>query len=193
MGKYDNFNNAKRIKKAQRNLNRLTRSWFPNQAKIALAQAELDTANLFKSCQIFWALHDYSPKDNVMFSDDHRVMWFIGHVIPYDDIVACRVGENLITKSHTVTKPQGAISRAIVGHAIAGDVGAVVGAMSARSTSETTYYQKGDGFKFQIFTKDGARYYCDLPNFSGYSFSNKIHPKWLEVGAKIQCILDGTN
>lgn len=189
MGKYDNYDNAKRIKKAQRKLNRRTRCLFKSQSRIAKAQAELDTAKLFSSCQIFKSWHGYAPNKNVMFSDDNRVMWFISSVIPYDDIVACRIGENLITKSHTVTKPQGVISRAIVGHAIAGDVGAVVGAMTARSTSETTYYQQGNGFKFQIFTKDGYRHYCDLPSVR--DFSNKIHPKWLEVGDKIQSILDG--
>lgn len=191
MGKYDNYDNAKRIRKAQRKLNRRTRCWFPNQTKIAQAQAELDTAKLFESCQIFWASATYSPKDNVMFSDDNRVMWFIDYVIPYDDIIACRIGEHIITKSHTVTTPHGVIPRAIIGHALAGDLGAVVGAMTADSTSETTYYQQGNGFRFQIFTKDGSRYYCDLPNFNGLTSANKIHPKWLEVGAKIQSILDG--
>lgn len=190
MGQYDNYDNAKRIRKAQRKLNRRSRCLFKSQSRIALAQAELDTAKLFASCQIFKALHEYAPNKNVMFSDDNRVLWFIGHVIPYDDIVACRIGENLISKSHTVTKPQGAISRAIVGHAIAGDMGAIVGAVTASSTSETTYYQKkGYGFKFQIFTKDGSRYYCELPEFGAYR--NNMHPKWLEVGAKIQDILNG--
>lgn len=191
MGKYDNYNNAKRIRKAKRKLNRRTRCLFKSQVKIAEAQAELDTAKLFESCQIFKAFNGYAPNENVMFSDDNRVMWFISHVIPYDDIVECRIGENIITKSHTVTTKHGVIPRAIVGHALAGDMGAIVGAISAGSTSETTYYQKGDGFKFQIFTKDGSRHYCDLPSVR--DFSNKIHPKWLEVGAKIQSILDGTN
>ncbi|MBR5199341.1 MAG: hypothetical protein IKW20_05875 [Bacteroidales bacterium] len=119
-------------------------------------------------------------------------MWFIDQAIPYDDIVACRIGENIISKSYTVTTPHGVIPRAIAGHALAGDLGAVVGAMTAKSTSETTYYQKkGYGFKFQIFTKDGSRYYCELPDFGFYR--NKMHPKWVEVGAKIQSILDGTN
>lgn len=188
MGKYDNYDNAKRIRKARRKLKRRTRCLFKSQSRIAKARAELDTAKLFESCQIFKASHDYAPNKNVMFSDDNRVLWFIGHVIPYDDMVACRIGENLITKSHTVTTQHGVIPRAIVGHAIAGDLGAVVGAMTASSTSETTYYQQGNGFKFQIFTKDGSRYYCDLPSIR--DFSNKIHPKWLEVGAKIQSILD---
>lgn len=193
MGKYDNYNNAKRIKKARRKLNRRTRCLFKSQTRIAKAQAELDTAKLFESCQIFKAWHSYAPNENIMFSDDNRVMWFISHVIPYDDIVACRIGENLITKSHTVTTPRGVIPRAIAGHALAGDIGAVVGAMTAKSTSETTYYQQGDGFTFQIFTKDGLRHSCELPNFSGFSFSNKIHPKWVEVGDKIQRIIDGIN
>ena len=189
MGKYDNYDNAKRIRKARRKLKRRTRCLFKSPSRIAKAKAELDTAKLFSSCQIFKAWHGYAPNENVMFSDDNRVMWFIGHVIPYDDIVACRIGENLITKSHTVTTQRGVIPRAIVGHAIAGDLGAVVGAMTADSTSETTYYQQGNGFKFQIFTKDGSRYYVDLQSIR--DFSNKIHPKWLEVGAKIQSIIDG--
>ena len=192
MGKYDNYNNAKRIRKAQRKLNRRTRCLFKSQTKIAQAQAELDTAKLFESCQIFKALHSYAPNKNVMFSDDNRVMWFIDQVIPYDDIVACRIGENIITKSYTVTTPHGVIPRAIAGHALAGDIGAVVGAMTAKSTSETTHYQKkGYGFKFQIFTKDGSRYYCELPDFGAYR--NNMHPKWIAVGEKIQRILDGTN
>jgi hypothetical protein len=78
-----------------------------------------------------------------------------------------------------------------VGHAIAGDIGAIVGAMSAGSSSETTYYKKKDGFLFQVFTKDGLQHYCELP--SVWAYSNKIHPKWLEVGAKIQRIIDGKN
>lgn len=189
MGKYDNYDNAQRIRKARRKLNRRKRCLFKSQSRIAKAQTELDEAKLFSSCQIFKSWNGDAPNKNVMFSDDNRVMWFISSVIPYDDIVACRIGENLITKSHTVTTQHGVIPRAIVGHAIAGDLGAVVGAMTANSTSETTYYQKGNGFKFQIFTKDGYRHYCDLP--STHDFSNKIHPKWLEVGEKIQSIIDG--
>lgn len=191
MGKYDNFNNAQRIKKAQRKLNRRIRSWFPNQAKIEQAQSELDTAKLFESCQIFKSINGYAPNKNVMFSDDNQVMWFISSAIRYDDIKACRISEIVTNKSHTVTRQSGAISRAIVGHAIAGGIGAVVGAMSADSTSETTYYQEKRGFLFQIFTKDGLVHYIELP--SNRDFSNKLPPKWLDVKAKIQSIIDGKN
>lgn len=191
MGKYDNYSNIKNIKKAQRKLNRLTRCWFQNPSKIERAKEELATAKLFESCQIFKAFHSHTPNEHVMFSDDNKVMWFINHLIRYEDIKSYSIVERVVSKSHTVTKRDGVISRAIVGHAIAGDLGAMVGAMSAESSSETTYYQKRDGFIFQIFTKDGGQYYCELPNFG--VFSNKIHPKWVEVGTKIQRIIDSTN
>jgi hypothetical protein len=191
VGKYDNYDNAKRIRKAQRKLNRLTRSWFPNQAKIEKAREELDTAKMFSSCQIFKSFNGYAPNKNVMFSDDNQVMWFISSAIRYEDIESCKITEKVINKAHTVTKQRGAVSRAIVGGAIAGDLGAVVGAMSADSTSETTYYQEKNGFFFQVYTKDGLIHYVEIP--SNRDFSNKLPPKWLDVKAKIQSIIDGTN
>ena len=189
MGKYDNYSNIKNIKKAQRKLDRLTRKRRPNQYKIEQAQAKLDTAKLFESCQIFKAFHSYAPNKFVMFSDDNRVMWFISYVIRYDDIKSYRIVENYVSKAHTVTRSNGAISRAIVGHAIAGDIGAVVGAMSADSSSETTYYSEFEGFIFQIVTKDGMVHGCKLPD-TGF-FTRKLPPRWLELGAKIQRIIDG--
>lgn len=191
MGKYDNFNNAKRIRKARRKLKRRTRCLFKSQSRIAKAQAELDTAKLFESCQIFKSWHGAAPNKNVMFSDDNRVMMFYDRLIRYDDIQSYRIVERIVSKSHTVTRQSGAIPRAIVGHAIAGDLGAIVGAMSADSHSQTTYYNTGKGFIFQVFRKDGSG--CQIDVESIRDFSNKIHPKWLEVGAKIQRIIDGKN
>lgn len=189
MGKYDNFSNIKNIKKIQRKLDRLTRKRKPDLYKIELVREELNTAKLFESCQIFKAWHNYAPNKYVMFSDDNRVMWFISSAIRYEDIKSYSIVEKVVSGSHTVTRSNGAVSRAIVGHMIAGDIGAVVGAMSADSSSETTYYSKVDGFLFQVFTKDGLRHYCELPSIG--AFSNKIHPKWVELGTKIQRIIDG--
>lgn len=191
MGKYDNYSNIKNIQKAQKKLNRLTRKRKPDLYKIELAQAELDTAKLFESCQIFKSSNCTAPNTHIMFSDDNRVMMFVTKLIRYDDIESYQIIENVTTKSYTVTKQHGAISRAIVGGAIAGDIGAVVGAMSAESHSETTYYKDGNGFFFQIFLKDGNGYQYEVDN-NGF-LSNKIHPKWLELGTKIQRIIDGKN
>ena len=189
MGKYDNFSNSKNIKKAQRKLDRLTRKRNPDRYAIELAQEKLNKEKLFESCQIFKAWHTYAPNEYVMFSDDNRVMWFFDEVIRYEDIKSYSIAERIVSGSHTTTRSNGAVSRAIVGHMIAGDIGAVVGAMSADSSSETTYYQKANGFFFQVFTKDGVRHYCELP--SVWAYSNKIHRKWLELGTKIQRIIDG--
>lgn len=191
MGKYDNYDNADRIKQAQKKLDKLTRKRNPDLYKIELAQAELDAEKLFESCQIFKSINQRAPNWNVLFSDDNRVMMFGRELIRYDDIQSYRIVENVVSKSHTVTKQSGAIPRAIVGHAIAGDLGAVVGAMTADSHSDTTYYNKGNGYYFQVFLKNGGGYQLYAEN-DGFFF-NKIHPKWIELGTKIQRIIDGKN
>lgn len=191
MGKYDNYSNIKNIKAIQKKLDRLTRKRKPDLYKIELVQEELENAKLFESCQIFKSFSNFAPNERVMFSDDNRVIMFVGRLIPYDDIKSYQIVEKIVSGSNTVTKSKGAVSRAIVGHAIAGDIGAVVGAMSADSHSETRHYQYGKGFFFQIFTKDDMRYSYEVED-NGIIF-NRIHPKWVELGTKIQRIIDGKN
>ena len=189
MGKYDNYSNIKNIKQAQKKLDRLLRKRRTSQYKVELALEKFNTAKLFESCQIFKASSINAPNELVMFSDDNRVMWFVSRVIRYEDIKSYKIVEKVVSGSHTVTKSDGAVSRAIVGHAIAGDLGAVIGAMSADTHSETRHYQYKDGFIFQIFTKDGYIHSINVRN-NGF-FLNRIHPKWLELGVKIQRIIDG--
>lgn len=149
----------------------------------------LSQAKLFESCQIFKSFSGYAPNENIMFSDDNRVMWFVKYLIPYDEISSYSIVENVVQKAQTQTTSKGVITRAIIGGAIAGGVGAVVGAASAGSKSQTTYYNEGEGFFMQIFTKNGERYSCHIEN-SGF-IGNKVHPKWLELGTKLQSIIDG--
>lgn len=191
MDQYNNYNNAQRIRKVQRKLDRRTRCLFKIRSRIARAQAELDTAKLFESCQIFKAFHIFAPNRYVMFSDANRVMWFFDHVIRYEDIESYSIVEKFVSKSRTTGSASDTISRIIVGHAFGGGLGALLGAMSADADSETIYYQKGQNFLFQIFTKDGLRHYCEPQNI-GF-FTNKIHPKWVELGMKIQSIIDSNN
>lgn len=188
MGQYDNFNNSKNIEKAQKKLDKLTRKRNPNQFEIDLAQRELDTARLFETCQIFQSSNYTSPNERVLFSDDNRVLLFGDKLIPYADIKSYTILANNVTVAHTTTKAKGTISRALVGGALAGGMGAVVGAMSAGSKSNTTYNQTTDGFFFQIFLKNGKGFQC---RFEGDGFlSKKVHPKWLELGTKIQMIIE---
>lgn len=189
MGRYDNFYNTKNIEKAQKKLDKLLSKRKPDQYQIDLAREALAQAKLFESCQIFKSFSGYAPNENIMFSDDNRVMWFIKHLIPYDEISSYSIVENVVQKAQTQTKSRGVISRAIIGGAIAGGVGAVVGAASAGSKSQTTYYNEGEGFFLQIFTKNGERYSCHIES-NGF-IANKVHPKWLELGTKLQSIIDG--
>lgn len=189
MGQYDNFHNTKNIEKAQRKLDKLLRKRKPDQYQIDLAKEALSQAKLFESCQIFKSFSGYAPNENIMFSDDNRVMWFVKYLIPYDEISSYSIVENVVQKAQTQTTSKGVITRAIIGGAIAGGVGAVVGAASAGSKSQTTYYNEGEGFFMQIFTKNGERYSCHIEN-SGF-IGNKVHPKWLELGTKLQSIIDG--
>lgn len=189
MGKYDNFHNTKNIEKAQKKLDKLLIKRKPDQYQIDLAREALENAKLFESCQIFKSFNGYAPNENIMFSDDNRVVWFIKYLIPYDEIASYSIVENVVQKAQTQTKTKGVISRAIIGGAIAGSVGAVVGAASAGSKSQTTYYTEGEGFFLQIFTRNGERYSCHIKS-NGF-IANKIHPKWLELGTKLQFIIDG--
>lgn len=189
MGRYDNFHNTKNIEKAQKKLDKLLSKRKPDQYQIGLAREALAQAKLFESCQIFKSFSGYAPNENIMFSDDNRVMWFIKYLIPYDEVSSYSIVENVVQKAQTQTKSRGVISRAIIGGAIAGGVGAVVGAASAGSKSQTTYYNEGEGFFLQIFTKNGERYSCHIES-NGF-IANKVHPKWLELGTKLQSIIDG--
>lgn len=189
MGQYDNFHNTKNIEKAQRKLDKLLKKRKPDQYQIDLAKEALFQAKLFESCQIFKSFSGYAPNENIMFSDDNRVIWFVKYIIPYDEISSYSIVENVVQKAQTQTTSKGVITRAIIGGAIAGGVGAVVGAASAGSKSQTTYYNEGEGFFMQIFTKNGERYSCHIEN-SGF-IGNKVHPKWLELGTKLQSIIDG--
>lgn len=189
MGRCDNFHNTKNIEKAQKKLDKLLSKRKPDQYQIDLAREALDNAKLFESCQIFKSFNGRAPNENIMFSDDNRVIWFIKYLIPYDEITSYSIVENVVQKAQTQTKSKGVISRAIIGGAIAGGVGAVVGAASAGSQSQTTYYTEGEGFFLQIFTKGGDRYGCHIES-DGF-ISNKVHPKWLELGTKLQAIIDG--
>lgn len=189
MGQYDNFHNTRNIEKAQRKLDKLLKKRKPDQYQIDLAKEALSQAKLFESCQIFKSFSGYAPNENIMFSDDNRVIWFVKYLIPYDKIISYSIVENVVQKAQTQTTSKGVITRAIIGGAIAGGVGAVVGAASAGSKSQTTYYNEGEGFFMQIFTKNGERYSCHIEN-SGF-IGNKVHPKWLELGTKLQSIIDG--
>ena len=189
MGQYDNFHNTKNIEKTQRKLDKLLKKRKPDQYQIDLAKEALSQAKLFESCQIFKSFSGYAPNENIMFSDDNRVIWFVKYLIPYDEISSYSIVENVVQKAQTQTTSKGVITRAIIGGAIAGGVGAVVGAASAGSKSQTTYYNEGEGFFMQIFTKNGERYSCHIEN-SGF-IGNKVHPKWLELGTKLQSIIDG--
>lgn len=189
MGRYDNFHNTKNIEKAQKKLDKLLSKRKPDQYQIDSAREALAQAKLFESCQIFKSFSGYAPNENIMFSDDNRVMWFIKYLVPYDEISSYSIVENVVQKAQTQTKSRGVISRAIIGGAIAGGVGAVVGAASAGSKSQTTYYNEGEGFFLQIFTKNGERYSCHIES-NGF-IANKVHPKWLELGTKLQSIIDG--
>lgn len=189
MGQYDNFHNTRNIEKAQRKLDKLLKKRKPDQYQIDLAKEALSQAKLFESCQIFKSFSGYAPNENIMFSDDNRVIWFVKYLIPYDEIISYSIVENVVQKAQTQTTSKGVITRAIIGGAIAGGVGVVVGAASAGSKSQTTYYNEGEGFFMQIFTKNGERYSCHIEN-SGF-IGNKVHPKWLELGTKLQSIIDG--
>lgn len=142
MGKYDNYSFKKGIEKAQRRLNRLLRRKRCDPEKLEKAKKDFENAKLFESCQIFRSFLSDAPGKNIMFSDDNRVIWMLGHVIPYDDLASYSIYGTGKTITQTTTRARGVFSRAYIGHAIAGDVGAILGAATA-PVETTTYDVRG--------------------------------------------------
>lgn len=192
MGRYDNYDNAQGIKKAQNKLDKLLRQRKPDQYEIDQARKELEVQKLFESCQIFgcvsWRQKVYDPNTTVMFSDDHEVMWFADRLIAYKDLASYQFVSNRETHAHTTTKTKGGITRAVVGGALAGGAGAVVGAMTAKSQSNTTYYTIQNGFFLQIFLKNGQGYQYPIP--ADGVLMDKIPKGWLSLGTKLQSIIE---
>ena len=181
MGRYDNYSNAKNIAKTQKYLDKLTKKKKPNLFKIDMATKDLETAKLFESCQIFGRIK------NIMFSDDNNVMLFFNQLISYKDIASYSFVENRVQKAKTTTKKKGSFTRAVVGGALFGGVGALVGASSAGSKSNTTYYETTEGFILKILLKDETVVEC---TFWGGFFSNKIPKIWCELGLKLKTIIE---
>lgn len=192
MGQYDNYSNEKNIAKAQKRLDKLTTKRDPDPYEVKLARRELETAKLFERCQIFgtegWKKSIYNPNASIMFSDDNEVMMFFDKLISYRDISSYTIVENIVKEAHTKTKKTGAITRAIVGGAIAGGVGVVAGAITAGSKSSTIVHEIPDGFYLQIFLKDGSGYQCPVP--SDGAISNKVPKLWLHLASKLQTIVE---
>lgn len=192
MGQYDNYSNEKNIAKAQKRLDKLTAKRDPDPYEVELARRELETAKLFERCQIFgtegWKKSIYNPNASIMFSDDNEVMMFFDKLISYRDISSYAIVENIVKEAHIKTKKTGAITRAIVGGAIAGGVGVVAGAITAGSKSSTIVHEIPDGFYLQIFLKDGSGYQCPVP--SDGAISNKVPKLWLHLASKLQTIVE---
>lgn len=192
MGQYDNYSNEKNIAKAKKRLDKLTAKRNSDPYEVELARKELETAKLFEKCQIFgaegWRKSIYNPNSNIMFSDDNEVIMFFDKLISYRDISSYAIVENIVREAHTKTKKTGAVTRAIVGGAIAGGVGVVAGAMTAGSKSSTTVHEIPDGFFLQIHLKDGSGYQCPVP--SNGAISNRVPKMWLHLASKLQTIVE---
>lgn len=192
MRQYDNYSNEKNIAKVQKRLDKLMAKCNPDLYEVELARKELETAKLFERCQIFgtegWRKSIYNPNANIMFSDDNEVMMFFDKLISYRDINSYAIVENIVKEAHTKTKKTGAITRAIVGGAIAGGVGVVTGAITAGSKSSTIVHEIPDGFFLQILLKDGSGYQCPIP--SNGTISNKVPKMWLHLASKLQAIVE---
>ena len=191
MGKYDNFNNEAAIAFAENKLNKLSRKRKIDPYQISLAVEELNRAKIFQHCQAFTANSSHAPNGRVLFNDDAKVMLFVDRVIPYKDIQSYQILENTYYEAGCDTSMLDVLASAYVGRQIAGELGAIVFAQARSDIARTTCTQHYDGFLFQIFLKNGQGWQCKVPSHG--IIGHKIHPKWLELGTKIQRIIDGAN
>ncbi len=120
--------------------------------------------------------------------DNNEALMFGNVLIYYRDIQGCYIREEYRQIATTNTKTKGGITRAVIGGAIAGPIGAVVGASTAKSVSNTEYSSVQDGFKFYIECKDGKGW--NIP-VTGVGFlRNKVSNSWMDVKAKIDAIIE---
>ena len=190
MGKYGNYSFKKGIEKAQRRLNRLLCRKRCDAEKLEKAKKDFENAKLFESCQIFRSFLSDAPGKNIMFSDDNRVIWMLGHVIPYDDLASYSIYGTGKTITQTTTRARGVFSRAYIGHAIAGDVGAILGAATA--PVETTTYDTGmyEGFTLYLYSKSGKNDAgVNVPRLY-YKEGDKLPKKWRELLQKLKDIIN---
>lgn len=188
MGKYDNYNNYAGIIRAQKKIIYLLGRKKPDLFAIDLAQKELDTEKLFESCQIFGRAglrgNPHDPNLTILFSDDNGVMLFDGKLISYKKLKSYKFSPTSREVSNTITRSRGGLARAIVGHALAGDVGAIVGAATADTYSETVTQEVDDGFLLRIFLKDRTEYQHHV---------RRPTQKWDELVQKLQMIIDSNS
>lgn len=191
MGRYDNFSNKVYIKRARRKYNRLMSKRKPDLFKLDKARKELAEEELFESCQVFGRKNfdpiTSVPTARIMFSDDNKVMWFIDRIIEYKRIQSYAFIENRTTVAET-KRSGSVIGRAIVGGMIAGEVGAIVGAMSAESETQTVFREKTDCFFLYIMLTNGESFRLRIMG-SGI-FDNKLHRAWAGVDAKLKSIIE---
>lgn len=197
MGRYDNYSNKRNIIKAEKYLNKLKNKRKPNLYKIDQAEEDLAIQKLFETCQIFGREDLFKsgddPNSSIMFSDDNKVVLFGDTLIKYNEIKSYCFITNIVKQAHTTTETHknGTIGRALVGGALFGVTGAVVGAVSAGSTSEsnTTYSEEKNGYKLKINLIDNSAYEMDIPNtlFGG------IPKSWVELGTKLDKIINSNH
>lgn len=118
-------------------------------------------------------------------SNSQRLFIFDDKVFKYDDIVSAELITRGGNETVTTTKKQGGITRAIVGGAIAGGAGAIVGAATAgeKSTTRTVGYERAAAIK--IYTNDPLN-----PTFSRIvgddTFLRKVYETLLAIIAQNQ-------
>ncbi len=153
-----------------------------------------DRLSLFCETQI---LKNFSS--TIVHIDDNHHLFYCGNpndaiVYSFDEIIDCGYD---ITESETTSK-KGGVTRAIVGAAVAGSVGAIIGASTAKektstNTKETFYFnvKTYSGIKKVtiLFPPKGFKEFIEKC-ISEYSNQNNISINELSISDKIKSILD---
>ncbi|MDO4650096.1 MAG: hypothetical protein Q4B26_15765 [Eubacteriales bacterium] len=189
MGKYDNCNNSFRIKRAQKKYDKLRKKRKPDLFLIDRAKEELDNELLFSSCQIFGSKNpyfcsEYDPNLKILFNDDRKLMMFGNIVIPYSQITVAQFEQAKKQIIDTGVNSIRALSGALMGKAVAGDIGAFVGAVSA---IESRSYQIDGDLLYVIYTKDNHGRWIVVNNSNEQR--KRIPKKWRQLHQKVEMII----
>lgn len=166
------------------------KQWFkqkPSDLEIEIEEKKLERLKLFHQSNVVICKYDSYGQFPFLFNDRLRIIMMPysngdSKVFSYDDIEKVQILPNYIQQEYvqTTTKKKGGITRAVVGGALFGTVGAVVGSTTAgsRSRSTSTQYTTFNNYNFFVWLKNGESYFAS--NIPSKGFFEKKPPKELK-------------
>lgn len=158
----------------------------PSSLEIDMMEKKIENLKLFHGSNVILCKHASYGQFPFQFNDKLKIIMMPysdgeSKVFTYDDIEQVQILPDYVQQEFTQTtaRKKGGITRAAVGGALFGPVGAVVGSTTAtsKSNSTTTHYSNFTNYKILVWLKNGECYFAS--NIPSKGFFEKKPPKEL--------------